>query len=252
MLLSRREFPPLPDGDPVPSNTSDSSTSPRSPDHSLPSSPSPSPVSSPRQTGLSEVFDRELSLPSPRSPHVVCIEVFSNTSQCGMSLDVKPLTSLATPVNLLTLELPSDNACSTSIFPEDQHRIRLPRSNLFGNVIPSVSFSSATPVHGSYRSMYCVFLDDNLVHSEVTDLVSLPPHYSFGSLYRTHLIPDYWKTLTMMHGEPLHHLPESLEALITKQYRHLQIFHATLSRRILLRHQPSRRMRQSMMRSFFP
>jgi len=83
---------------------------------------------------------------------------------------------------------------------EDRRYVLLDKTTLVNGIVPLMSFSCAE--RGLYRSMYCVFFEDNLVHSEVTAFTPHPmPHRSGCIVYRTRLVPHYWEALAVLGGK---------------------------------------------------
>ena len=83
---------------------------------------------------------------------------------------------------------------------EDRRYVRLDKNALINGIVPLMSFSCAE--RGLYKSMYCVFFEENAVHSEVTAFTPhVTPHRSGSTVYRTRLVPHYWEALAVLGGK---------------------------------------------------
>lgn len=238
-LLSRREF-----SSPEPSPSEDggssidgassskllsiSTFSAASPsENSEDSRPSPLPAAasflpvSPIEATICEV-EPGPSQPQPalgRRPlqSVVCIEFVPEDSKPGLQLQPTHWGSWPSTSNYLVTSCNTD-ACTAPSHHSHLDSSALNASQNYKRVIvkapsplwkdnPTVSFnfSEILPIPDHY-SFFCVFVDDQHVHSEVTDLIQLPKPLSTGHqlatsyVYSTKLIPKYWEELCKTYG----------------------------------------------------
>ncbi|KAF5385806.1 hypothetical protein D9615_002195 [Tricholomella constricta] len=197
-LLSRREFPPENQTPSLRSNRSESPTPSLSS-----SSTSTTPASSPFTAEFPDLFQRSLNLSSPvtaagafsdsmASPPTVLIEVASPTRIDAFLGALSSHTS--EPNYLVEFNFPTDGPYPS--LNHGQRNVRLAHSGSSGSPVPSVKILCANVLPDAVHSVFCVFLDDTLLHHETTDLELLPDIDQNGNVqYGTKLVPQYWSTL---------------------------------------------------------
>ncbi|KAF8074545.1 hypothetical protein FPV67DRAFT_586718 [Lyophyllum atratum] len=206
-LLSRREFPPE---DSTGSQSPTRSESPLSPISMSPisipslasSSTSTSPASSPFTSEFPDLFQNGLSLSSPTTstypdrtvaeagPPTVLIDIVSRHQHDGLGFQ---LPQSSNPSYLTTFNFPTDGPYPS--LTAEQHDVRVVQAGPLNNNTPSIKILCPNLLPQA-RSVFCIFFDDNLLYSEVTDLELLPGLDLNGHVqYSSKLIPRYWETV---------------------------------------------------------